>query len=37
LDGISGVDAVKLIQEKRMGALVNSVFKHYLENLSERR
>lgn len=37
LDGISGVDAVKLIQEKRVGALVNSVFKHYLENLSERR
>jgi protein-tyrosine phosphatase len=37
LDGMSGVEAVKLIQEKRPGALVNPVFKHYLENLSERR
>jgi hypothetical protein len=35
LDGMSGADAVKLIQEKRPGALTNPVFKNYLENLSE--
>lgn len=33
LDGMSGIEAVKLIQEKRPGALVNTVFRNYLENL----
>jgi hypothetical protein len=32
LDGMSGIEAVKLIQEKRPGALVNPVFRNYLEN-----
>ena len=37
LDGMIGAEAVKLIQEKRPGALFNPIFKNYLENLSERR
>jgi protein-tyrosine phosphatase len=37
LDEMSGIEAVKLIQKKRPGALVNPVFRNYLENLSERR
>ena len=33
LDGMKGVDAVKLIQEKVPGALSNPVFRAYLEGL----
>jgi protein-tyrosine phosphatase len=33
VDGMPGVDAVKLIREKRPGALFNLVFANYLESL----